>query len=55
MMDTLIDALPVSRQILLYSATFPITVKDFMVRFFLVQSSSTEMFIGTCRAVLWEF
>lgn len=30
MLDTLIDYLPKERQILLYSATFPATVEDFM-------------------------
>jgi ATP-dependent RNA helicase DDX6/DHH1 len=32
MMDDIIHFLPVSRQILLFSATFPVTVKEFMMR-----------------------
>ncbi|XP_002123307.2 putative ATP-dependent RNA helicase ddx6 [Ciona intestinalis] len=32
MMDNIVTQLPVSRQILLFSATFPITVKDFMLK-----------------------
>ena len=33
MLDRLISHLPQQRQILLYSATFPLTVEHFMVRF----------------------
>ena len=33
MLDRLISHLPKQRQILLYSATFPLTVEHFMVRF----------------------
>lgn len=32
MMDNIVDALPVSRQILLFSATFPLSVKEFMLK-----------------------
>lgn len=32
MLDHIISKLPSERQILLYSATFPLTVKQFMVR-----------------------
>lgn len=31
MLDTVISFLPAERQILLYSATFPLTVEQFMV------------------------
>ena len=35
MMDNIVESLPISRQILLYSATFPLSVKEFMVSFIL--------------------
>jgi superfamily II DNA/RNA helicase len=33
MLDRIISFLPAKRQILLYSATFPVTVEEFMVGF----------------------
>ena len=46
MLEDIISFLPVSRQILLFSATFPISVKEFKVRYSLLVILSLYLCLG---------
>ena len=47
MLDRLLSHLPPTRQVLLYSATFPLTVEHFMVRWFISIIFNFEIYCDT--------
>lgn len=54
MLDGIIEHLPRDRQIMLYSATFPLTVESFMVRFSYNTTTDSEfLYYFTLKSYLY--